>query len=195
MWRSGPRQIFFFLKHPPTVHSLGSALGVGRVALHRTGGRSAAAFRPSLRSRRNAAVDRPPVLIRSDIAPPALHRGPILVKRDSRGSVVAEVQIRGRRAIWAESPEAGGGSGGSARRGRKWRLLIGQATGRLQRSRPAESTDGKFFLKTEGVSPRLRQLISKTEGFSPRIRHCEIFERIIWRDTHHLRTISQFSFF
>ena len=44
---------FFFLKHPPTVHSLGSALGVG----------------------------------------------PILVKRDSRGSVVAEVQIRGRRAI------------------------------------------------------------------------------------------------
>ena len=36
--------------------SLGSALGVGRVALHRTGGRSAAAFRPSR------------------------HRGPILVE-------------------------------------------------------------------------------------------------------------------
>ena len=63
---------------------------------------------------------------------------------------------------------------------------------------PAESPGGvdrrKFFLKTEGVSPRW-QLISKTEGFSPRIRHFEIFERIIWRDTHHLRTISQFSFF
>ena len=54
MWRSGPRQIFFFLKHPPTVHSLGSALGVGRVALHRTGGRSAAAFRPSRADPSNA---------------------------------------------------------------------------------------------------------------------------------------------
>ena len=70
MWRSGPRQIFFFLKHPPTVRSLGSALGVGRVALHRTGGRSAAAFRPSLRSRRNAAVDRPPVRCSATRPPP-----------------------------------------------------------------------------------------------------------------------------
>ena len=70
MWRSGPRQIFFFLKHPPTVHSLGSTLGVGRVALHRTGGRSAAAFRPSLRSRRNAAVDRPPVRCSATRPPP-----------------------------------------------------------------------------------------------------------------------------
>ena len=38
MWRSGPPQIFFFLKHPPTVHSLGSALGVGPILVHRTFG-------------------------------------------------------------------------------------------------------------------------------------------------------------
>ena len=35
MWRSGPRQIFFFLKHPPTVRSLGSALGVGPILVKR----------------------------------------------------------------------------------------------------------------------------------------------------------------
>ena len=44
-----------------TAAILGSARGGGRVALHRTGGRSTAAFRRERSEGRNAAADRPPV--------------------------------------------------------------------------------------------------------------------------------------
>ena len=69
-WRS--KEYPYFLRTLRVISSteVTSCLGVGRVALHRTGGRSAAAFRPSLRSRRNAAVDRPPVRCSATRPPP-----------------------------------------------------------------------------------------------------------------------------